>query len=169
MSECARSRTVVIGCGNVLGADDGVGIVALDQLREWQIPEEVELEDGGTWGLNLLPLIENADRLLVLDAVDVSGAAGRLVTLERDQIPKYFSTKLSPHQIDLREVLALAAWRGTLPGETVVMGLQPARMEMSTELSPEVAAGVSGLVAAAAARLARWGHEVSPPAEVAGA
>lgn len=169
MSERASGRTLVLGCGNLLGADDGVGIVALEQLRTWDLPAGVELEDGGTWGLNLLPMIESADRLLILDAIDIGGAPGRLVQLGRDEVPKLFSTKLSPHQIDLREVLALAALRGTLPRETVVIGLQPGRVEVSTELSPVVAARVPDLVAAAVARLARWGHQVAPPTEVASA
>jgi len=155
-----RGRTLVLGCGNLLGADDGVGIAALDRLREVALPSGVELEDGGTWGLNLLPLVESADRLLLLDAVDHGEAPGSLIVLEREEIPRFLGTKLSPHQIDLREVLALAELRGTLPGETVVIGLQPERVEMSTELSPSVAVNVPLLVERALQQLAAWGHDV---------
>jgi hydrogenase maturation protease len=169
MSDSATGRTLVIGCGNLLGADDGVGLAALERLRHWRLPQEVQLEDGGTWGLNLLPLIESAERLLILDAIDARAAPGTLLVLENDEIPKLFSTKLSPHQIDLREVLALAELRGTLPSETVAIGLQPERVEMSTVLSPAVKAGLDDLELAVAEQLARWGHAVDPAAEVASA
>jgi hydrogenase maturation protease len=158
--------TVVIGCGNLLGGDDGIGLVALEALRAWDLPPEVELADGGTWGLNLLPLIEGAKRLLLLDAVAAGEPPGTLIVLERDAIPRFLATKLSPHQIDLREVLAIAEFRGTLPAETVVVGLQPARLELSTTLSPAVAERVDDLVQLAAHWLEHWGHAVLPPVEV---
>ena len=156
--------TLVIGCGNMLGADDGVGLAALERLRDqYTMPPEVRLEDGGTWGLNLLPLIEDAGRLLLVDAINTGAVAGTLTVLERDRLPMYFSQKVSPHQIDLREVLALAEFRGTLPVETAALGLQPERIEMSTELSPSVAGRIDELVRAVVDRLRSWGHEVRQP------
>lgn len=169
MNDRANGTTLVVGCGNLLGADDGVGLAALERLRAWRLPPDVQLEDGGTWGLNLLPLIEGAERLLVLDAIDAGTAPGTVIVLEQDQIPRFLSTKLSPHQIDLREVLALAELRGTLPRETVIMGLQPERVEMSIALSPAVKTGLDDLELAVAERLVRWGHAVDPAAEVASA
>ena len=160
--------TLVIGCGNLLGADDGVGLAALERLRErFTFPADVRLEDGGTWGLNLLPLIEESGRLLLVDAINAGAAPGTILILERDRLPRYFSQKVSPHQIDLREVLALAEFRGTLPPETVAVGVQPERIEMSTELSPSVAAQVDELVSAVVMRLCRWGHEVRPAGSAA--
>ena len=160
--------TLVIGCGNMLGADDGVGLAALERLRDqYAMPPEVRLEDGGTWGLNLLPLIEDAGRLLLVDAINTGATAGTLTVLERDRLPMYFSQKVSPHQIDLREVLALAEFRGTLPLETAALGLQPERIEMSTELSPSVAGRVDELVRAVVDRLRSWGHEVRPAGQPA--
>ena len=62
-------RTLVIGLGNPLMGDDGAGVAALERLRdEWELPPEVELVDGGTWGMNLLPLVESAPRLILVDA-----------------------------------------------------------------------------------------------------
>jgi hydrogenase maturation protease len=166
MSNATEGTTLVIGCGNLLGADDGVGLTALERLRDWDLPPDVELADGGTWGLNLLPLIEGAKRVLLMDAVKTGADPGSLTTLERDQIPRFLSTKVSPHQIDLREVLALAEFRGTLPQETVVIGIEPERIEMSADLSPAVAERVDDLVLAAVERLRTWGHRVRPPVEV---
>ncbi len=152
-------RTVVLGLGNPLMADDGVGIYALSHLQDdWYIPAEVELVDGGTWGLTLLPIVDNADRLLVLDAVDYGVAPGSITELRGDQIPLFLErTKLSPHQVDLRDILALCELRGRSPGEVVVLGIQPQRVEMSTELSPAVLEGIDALVTRAGERLRGWG------------
>jgi hydrogenase maturation protease len=148
--------TVVIGLGNPLMADDGVGIAALERLRAAGAPPDVELVDGGTWGMNLLPIIESAGRVLLMDAIDAGGAPGTLHVLERAQIPRYLATKISPHQVDLRDVLALAELRGNLPEQTVALGLQPERVEMSCELSDAVHTRLDDLVAAVTQRLAVW-------------
>lgn len=151
--------TVVIGLGNPLMGDDGLGLRAMGRLAEtWALPPEVELIDGGTWGMNLLPVIERAGRVLLLDAIDVGAPAGTQITLERHELPRYFALKLSPHQVDLREVLALAEWRGTLPGDAVAIGLQPQRIELGRVLSPAVEAAVDRMVARAVRRLEAWGH-----------
>jgi hydrogenase maturation protease len=154
-------RTVVLGLGNMLMADDGVGLAALARLEEeWFISRDVELVDGGTWGMNLLPVIERADRVLILDAIDLGDPPGTLIRLEGDEIPRFLALKLSPHQIDLREVLALAELRGTLPGEVIALGIQPERVEMSTTFSPAVAARFDQLVHLAADILSDWGVDV---------
>lgn len=143
--------------------DDGLGLAALDHLRDrWDLPPEVELVDGGTWGMNLLPVIEGARRVLLLDAVETGAAPGTSATIERDRIPKYLAAKISPHQVDLRDVLALAELRGTLPQDTVVLGLQPERVELGDTLSPAVIARLDGLVSSAVRLLESWGHRVTP-------
>jgi len=161
-----ESRSIVVlGLGNMLMADDGIGLAALARLQdEWFISPDVELVDGGTWGMNLLPIIENTDHLLVLDAIDHGREPGTLLRLENDEVPRFLATKLSPHQIDLREVLALAELRGKLPGELVAVGLQPARVEMSTDLSPPVQARLGEMVEEAARTLAGWGIDCFPMA-----
>jgi hydrogenase maturation protease len=163
MSEPGGQRLVVIGVGNPIMGDDGLGLAALVRLRErWSLPESVCLVDGGTWGMNLLPLIEDAERLLFLDAIDAGRPAGALVVLDREDLPRFLSHKLSPHQIDLREALALAELRGTLPAEVTVIGLQPGRVEMSTRLSPEVESRLDDLLGLIVQRLERWGCVCSP-------
>lgn len=160
-------RIVVIGLGNPLMGDDGLGIAALERLRaQWRVPGGVELVDGGTWGLSLLPTIEAADRLLLIDAIDAGDAPGALQVLERAQIPRYLATKISPHEVDLRDVLALAELRRTLPGDTVAIGLQPAAVELRYELSHAVARRLDDLVDAVTRRLAEWG-QVCRPEQVA--
>ena len=159
MSDTGRSEVLVIGLGNPIMGDDGLGIAALERLREsWALPPSVRLVDGGTWGMNLLPLVEDANELLFLDAIDGGRPAGELTVLEREEVPRVLGLKLSPHQIDLREVLALAELRRGLPARLVAMGLQPARVEMLDRLSPEVECRLDELVSAVVARLAQWGH-----------
>ncbi len=156
-------RTVVIGLGNPLMGDDGLGIAAVERLRdEWEVDRRVELVDGGTWGLNLLPLIEDAGSLLLLDAIDSAMPPGTEIVLGREEIPRYLGHKLSPHQIDLREVLAIAELRGTLPERTVAIGLQPERVEMRTSLSPPLEKALDRFVTLAADQLRSWGHHVAP-------
>jgi hydrogenase maturation protease len=163
MSDFAAGETLVIGLGNPIMADDGVGLAALDRLREsWSLPPSVRLVDGGTWGMNLLPLIEDAAEVLLLDAIDRGGPPGELVVLEREQVPRYLGLKLSPHQVDLREVLALAELRDCLPGKLVAIGLQPGRIEMFSGLSPQVEARMDRLLSAVIERLERWGHPAVP-------
>ena len=158
-----QRRTVVIGLGNPLMGDDGVGLAALARLEaDYRIPLDIELVDGGTWGMNLLPVIEDAGRLLLLDAIHKDGAPGTAYRLTRYELPRYLATKISPHQVDLHDVLALAELRGTLPAETVAVGVQPERVEMIAELSPAVTAALDGLVALAVKELAAWGHVLTP-------
>ena len=151
-------RIVVIGLGNPLMGDDGLGLATLEYIRTaYALPPEVELVDGGTWGMNLLPVIEEADELILMDAIDVGVAPGTLVRLEREALPRYLATKISPHQVDLRDVLALAELRGTLPPDTVALGLQPESIELRNSLSDRLQCGVEKLADAVAQELARRG------------
>jgi hydrogenase maturation protease len=161
MMTADHPRTVVLGLGNLLMADDGVGLIALARLEEeWFVPRDVELVDGGTWGMNLLPVIESAGRVILLDAIDLGDPPGTLIRLEGDEIPRFLGIKMSPHQIDLREVLALSELRGTLPNELIALGIQPARVELSTTLSPVVEARLDQLVHMTAETLMHWGFGV---------
>lgn len=163
-------RTVVIGLGNPLMGDDGVGLAALERLQdEWELDDDVTLVDGGTWGLSLLPAIEDAERLVLVDAIAAHAAPGELIELTRDRLPIYLSRKLSPHQVDMRDALAVAELRGRLPNDIVAIGLQPAVVELGTELSPVVAPRLDALVRTIISHLERWGHTCTPIPETADA
>ena len=160
-----RGEALVIGLGNPLMGDDGLGLAALDRLRtQWELPAAVRLVDGGTWGMNLLPLIEDAESVVLIDAIDAGRSPGELVLLERDEVPCFLGLKLSPHQIDLREVIAPAAFRGRLPQRLVVIGLQPERVEMSAVLTPAVARHLGTVVTGVVSRLGDWGYRLLPGA-----
>lgn len=158
-----RPRTMVIGLGNPLMGDDGFGLRARTRLLEsTRLPPDVEVVDGGTWGMNLLPLIEDAESLLLLDAIERGGLPGTPVCLTGEDIPRALSLKVSPHQIDLREVLAVAQLRGKLPARMTLLGVQPEFVELYEGLSPPVEAALDGVVEAALEQLRSWGHDVVP-------
>ena len=118
---------------------------------------------------NPIPWVEEETLSEHLDAVDAGRPVGALVLLEREELPRFFAFKLSPHQIDLREVLALAELRSTLPSDLVAIGLQPGRLEMAAGLSPEVESRLDDLLTAVVERLERWGYVCNPLAPAASA
>ena len=149
--------------------DDGVGVAAVELLRRAVgSPEGVTLLDGGTWGMQLLPEIEGANRLLVLDAVHDGQEPGTLIRLEKKELPRLLYQKVSPHQIDLREVFAVAELRGTFPAEAVALGIQPDVVELHEGFSPAVEHALPGLITAAVDQLKAWGHDVPATVREAG-
>lgn len=154
----AGEPTLVIGLGNPLMGDDGIGLIVLDHLAAQAFAPPVEFVDGGTWGLALLPDVERAGALLLLDAVQGAGEPGTVYVLDSQDIPRFLAAKVSPHQVDVRELLALADLRGELPTKLRVVGVQPAAVDYGDGLSPAVSAAVERMVAAACDVLAGWGH-----------
>jgi hydrogenase maturation protease len=151
-------RVMVLALGNVLRRDEGLGIRALQRLEaEYLVPESVQAIDGGTLGLELLSLVEDATHLLVLDALLVDGPPGTVGRLANDKVPRYFGIRTSPHEIGLPDLLAVTELRGLAPSELVVLGLRPGSIELGWYLSEAVAARLDTLVEAAATELRRWG------------
>jgi hydrogenase maturation protease len=156
-----EADTVVLGVGSPLMGDDGLGVEVVGRLSErWAETAELTFIDGGVWGMRVLPYIETARRLIVADAIRSGREPGTLVRMERDEIPRYLRTKLSPHQIDLSEVLAVAELRGTYPPEAVALGIEPERIEPYTELSEAVREAMPALEEAIVRQLREWGHEL---------
>ncbi len=151
-------RTLVLGVGNLLLADDGVGIHTIRRLQEMaQLSQEVQVLDGGTAGLDLLYYLEGVAHLLIVDAVETGQPAGTLARITADEVPAYLALKMSPHEIGLPDMLFAAKLRDLYPEEVVILGVQPATTEVGLELSPPVAAQLDALVERVLAELARWG------------
>ena len=153
------TETLVLGLGNILLGDEGVGVRVVERLLEqYEFPEGVRVMDGGTLGLDLLPFLEDASRLLVLDAVQARKPPGTLVRLEGDEIPIFLdASKVSPHQEGLQDLLAVALLKGYLPDEVVFWGAQITSLGVGLDLSEAVAAQVDALIGKVLAELARWG------------
>jgi hydrogenase maturation protease len=161
------TRVIVLGIGNLLNRDEGVGIHAIRQLQNelGESMDDVEFVDGGTLGLNLLPLVESATHLLLLDCVDAGEPAGTLVELAKEQIPLYTGLKMSQHQTTFQEVMGLASIRGRLPDHLHLIGVQPADLEIGTDLSQSVLSKLPMMIDRAKRVLAEWLQEQEPGAK----
>ena len=151
---------LLLGLGNLLLADDGAGVAALHRLRrEVRLPERVLALDGGTLGLALLPHVERAQHLILLDAVAAPAPAGTVVRLEGEQVPPAVATRLSPHQLGVSELLLGARSLGCYPSSVVLLGIVPRRIGLGVERSPDVRAGLPRLILAALEELRSLGVE----------
>ena len=163
MTDAVPKVTVVLGAGSPLMGDDGLGVEVVEELAQrWQESDTLRFLDGGVWGMRLLPYIEEADRLLVIDAIRAGEEPGELVRLERSEIPRHMSTKLSVHQVDLGEVFAVAELRGTFPAQAVAIGVEPEIVQAYVPLSSTVRASVPSLLEAVEEQLRAWGHVLEP-------
>ena len=127
-------------------------------LDQYEFPEGVRVMDGGTLGLDLLPYVEDASRLLVIDAVQARQPPGTLVRMVGDEVPMFLdASKVSPHQEGLQDLLAVAALKGYLPDEVVFWGAQIESLGVGLELSAPVAAQVDVLAGKVLEELVRWG------------
>lgn len=153
----------VFGIGNILLSDDGVGVHILNRLKtEYDLPENVELIDGGTKGLDLLPLLENRDKVLFVDAANFKKEPGTIDSVMNDKIPSFLSTKLSVHQIGLPDLLFAARLMEITPNEMCLIGIQPESMETTTELSDAVSKRMDDLLTRVLEKLSEWGVEAVP-------
>ena len=154
---------LVLGMGNILLEDEGLGIRALEQLQQrYEMPPKVELLDGGTTGMGLLDQISRRQHLLVLDAVQTGELPGTLVKLMGDEVPVYFSMRISPHQLGLSDVLATLELSGERPTAVTVLGLVPKSLEMCLELSELISERLDSLVDAAVKELDSLGYPLLP-------
>lgn len=139
-------KILILGIGNILWADEGFGVRVVEQLASrWTFPPQVELMDGGTQGLYLLPHLEGVDRLIITDAVDFGLPPATLHIVEGDAVPVAMAArKMSLHQTGFQEVLALLHLRGVAPRRIALVGVQPVTMEdYGGGLTPRVAAQVA--------------------------
>ncbi len=153
---------VVLGIGNVLWADEGFGVRCVEALQQrWDFNDRVRLVDGGTQGLYLIHHVQEAHKLLILDAVDYGLAPGTLHTVENDDVPKFLGAKkMSLHQTGFQEVLQLAQLTGHYPQEVLLIGCQPEELEdYGGSLRPVVKQAMEQALTQAVERLRAWGAE----------
>ena len=168
----ARERIVVLGIGNLLWADEGFGVRCVEALQAgWRFAPHVELIDGGTQGLYLLPQVQGTARLLIFDAIDYGLPPGTLKLVENDEVPRFLGAKKrSLHQTGFQEVLALAQLTDAYPQEVLLIGCQPEELaDYGGSLREVVKAAMAPALAAALERLAAWGADPQPRALPAGA
>ena len=145
MSE--RTPLLVLGLGNVLLEDDGVGAAAVSQLlARFEAPPDVRVLDGGTLGLSLLPHLQSADVVILVDAVRADDEPGTLVRLDGEDVAPAVGGRLSPHQVGVADLLDGARWLEQYPTRVVLLGVVPESMELVVGLSPSVQRSLGLLV-----------------------
>lgn len=163
MGACKVGEALVLGLGNILLSDEGLGVRVVQRLGEnYHFPPEVRVMDGGTLGLDLLPYLEGVDHLLVIDALEKEEEPGTITRLVGDEVPASLSVKISPHQMGLADLLAAARLQGLYPQEVVLWGMQPGSIDTGLDLSPPVEAQVDRLIDEVLMELKSWGYEPCP-------
>jgi hydrogenase maturation protease len=152
-------NVLVLGAGNILLSDEGIGVRVVEALQQrYQVPEGVEILDGGTCGMDLLDVIAGRDHLILVDAVNTGSPPGTIVRLKDDELPAVFRTKSSPHQLGLQDVLALLRLLDQAPAHVTVIGVQPASLDLGLELTPLIAARLDEMLTMVIAELAAIGR-----------
>jgi hydrogenase maturation protease len=132
-------QTLIFGAGNLLLSDEGFGVHFIKYLEEhYQFGEDVELYDGGTLGIMVTHLLEEADRVYLVDVIDISeGKPGHIYRYEKEGfLLGKLPIKMSPHQIGIQEILSLSELRGRTPEKVSLFGIVPASYASGVELSP---------------------------------
>ena len=162
MSDTA-SELLVLGLGNVLLGDDGAGPAVIARLRDGNaVPAGLRLFDGGTLGLSLLPYLEDARRVILVDAVAADAPAGTLVRLEGADVGPAVATRLSPHQVGVADLLEGARWHDREPERLVLLGVVPESIELGVGLSRPVLRALPQLIDLVCAEARACGFTLLP-------
>ncbi len=156
MNRLRSSKPVVLGLGNPLFRDEGLGIHVIWQLMAGDWGNRAHLVDGGTDGLALLGIVEEARYLIVVDAIDGGYPPGTVKRLHGKEIDFLTQATLSVHQVGFQEVLALARIRGRCPENMVLIGVQPQNLEWGTQLSYEVNRRIPKVIAMIYQQIEAW-------------
>ncbi|MEQ6376045.1 HyaD/HybD family hydrogenase maturation endopeptidase [Bacillaceae bacterium S4-13-56] len=147
----------ILGIGNTLYSDEGVGVHLLPLLeKELNSSERIHFVYGDTDSLRLLEDIESTDYLIILDAINGGKKPGTIYFMEGDEIPKYIGVKMSIHQIGFQEVLSVAKIRERLPQNMVMIGIQPASLELGVDVSDTIKKKMPQLVHVVSEQVEKW-------------
>ena len=161
----SSSRLLILGLGNLLCTDDGLGALVAQRIAETRtIPDGVKVLDGGTLGLQLLPYLEDAERAILVDAIAADGPPGTLVRLEGDEVGPAVAGRLSMHQVGVSDLIEAARWRDRVPLTLVLLGSVPETTELGVGLSPRVQATVSQLIDVVCEEARRLGYPLEKKA-----
>jgi hydrogenase maturation protease len=163
MSARKPTPLLILGLGNILLGDDGLGPLAVDQLtRRYDVPEGVAVLDGGTLGLSLLPYLEDAERAILVDAIRGDGPPGTVIRIEGEEVAPAVAARLSPHQVGVTDLLDGARWRDRYPSSLVLLGLVPQGLDLRVGLSPALAAALPALIGRIALEAGALGFPLYP-------
>ncbi len=160
-TETSRAPMLVLGLGNILLQDEGVGVAVIERLqRRYRVAAEVELLDGGTSGMSLLDDLRDREHVIVVDAVRTGNPPGTEVVLRGEEVPAFLCNKVSPHQLALSDVLANLALMNESPHQVTVIGMEPLSLDTHLGLSELVAGRLQALTDRVIAEIKAAGYEV---------
>jgi len=165
--QSAKSIDVlVLGLGNVLLGDDGLGAAAIACIeRDYRIPRSVRLEDGGTLGLSLLGLLADSDQVILVDAVRADAPPGTLVRLNGTDVADAVRDRLSPHQVGVADLLGAARLINCYPSAVTLIGLVPETIDLAVVRSSTVDRKLNELVEAVVREVQSLGYELAQEPE----
>ncbi|MBL4953848.1 HyaD/HybD family hydrogenase maturation endopeptidase [Neobacillus sp. OS1-32] len=150
-------KITILGIGNTLFSDEGVGIHLLPLLEEkYKDDDLIDIIEGQTDGMKLLGPVEDAENLIIIDAINAGKEGGSIIRLEGEEIPAYFGIKMSIHQMGFQEVLFAAKLRERYPKQVVMLGMQPSSLELGVGLTKTNQEKLSELANSVIEQVERW-------------
>ncbi len=131
-----KDSILIVGVGNILFSDEGLGVRTLEYLeKNYHIPQELTLLDGGTMGLSLVDCLMDAKKVIIVDAIRGGNPPGFVYSFELREVPSHIRPLFSLHQLGINELVGLSrTLRKKL--DIVLAGMEPMELSPSTELSP---------------------------------
>jgi hydrogenase maturation protease len=141
-----RKKKLILGIGNVLLKDEGIGVRVAERMQQMSLPPDVEVLEGGVKGLDLIYFIEGRDKVIVVDAVKAGAPPGTLFRFTDKDLAAKKGNLRSAHGIDFSDVVAIAGFMGIKPPEIVFLGIEPESLDASMELSPLIEKNIPVLI-----------------------
>ncbi len=152
-------RMLVLGIGNLLLGDDGAGLHVLESLsRDPRLPAGADLVDGGTLSFTLLPLLEDADAWIVVDAARLEAPPGTVRVMQAADMDRFVARPggMSVHEVSLAELMDMVRLRGDLPRRRAFVAIQPERVDWGERAEPAVQAAIPRAAEAVVELLGEW-------------
>ncbi|MBR0261965.1 MAG: HyaD/HybD family hydrogenase maturation endopeptidase [Selenomonadaceae bacterium] len=161
MESLFTTENTVLGIGNIILSDEGFGVRVVEYLeKNFTFPDNVNLIDGGTLGVELTHFVTGTQKLLIIDSIDGGAEPGKIFHLRGDEIKNYFAQKISAHEVGIQDVLTILELSGKKIPHVELIGAQPFSLEAGTELTPQMKKLVLLFADKAVEILKSWGLEV---------
>ncbi len=153
-------RISILGIGNILLTDEGVGVHAVNAIKKkYSFSPDIDIIDGGTMGLDLLPIFQTQDKILIIDAVDFNKEPGYVGTIEGNNIPSVLNAKLSVHHIGFSDLLFAAKLMRENPPEVYLVGIQPKSLDVGLDMTEEIRVKLDSIIDLTIQKLKEWNVE----------
>ena len=157
-------KPLILGVGNILLSDEGVGVRVVQELEKRpEIQPHFDIIDGGTCGMELLDAMANRKHLIIVDAVLANKQPGEIVVLHDEQVPTFFSRKISPHQLGICDVLSALKLTDEFPQNLCLIGIQPESLEASIGLTETIQKAMPKIFATLNQVIAKYGLNLDAP------